>query len=218
MGKNQFGGQMELSLLEMTLKGGWLMIVLFVLSILAFVIFFERYFKIMKIKKVDDKIFSEVKTLIKKRQFEQAIKLSELNDHHIYKILNKGFEFIKSDKQLAKDAIEQGASGLIRDLEKHTSSLATISSVAPLIGFLGTVTGMIQVFIRLQQAQAGVDIQLLAGGIWEALLTTVGGLVVGIISLLFYNYLIARIEYIAGEVEEKCNEVIMEIKGSDYEA
>ena len=76
---------------------------------------------------------------------------------------------------------------------------------------------MIKVFIKLQQAQAGVDIQLLAGGIWEAMLTTVGGLIVGIISLLFYNYLINRIEHTANEIETSCNEIILQIKGINDE-
>jgi len=208
---------MNLSLLEIASKGGILMIVLFILSVVSFIIFFERYFKLLKIKKIDDKTFNEINNLIKNNQIDQAIKVAELSKTHLSPVLHKGFQFIKKDILLAQESIEQGATNIIRDLEKHTSSLATISSVGPLIGFLGTVTGMIKVFIKLQQAQAGVDIQLLAGGIWEAMLTTVGGLVVGIISILFYNFLINRIEHIANEIETSCNEIILQIKGINNE-
>ncbi|HPM02913.1 MAG TPA: MotA/TolQ/ExbB proton channel family protein [Candidatus Cloacimonadota bacterium] len=208
---------MNLSLLEIASKGGWLMIVLFILSLISFIIFFERYFKLIKVKKIDDKTFQEINSLIKHNQIDQALKIAELNKSHLAPVFHKGLQFIKQDRVLAQESIEQGANKIIRDLEKNTGSLATISSVGPLIGFLGTVTGMIKVFIKLQQAQAGVDIQLLAGGIWEAMLTTVGGLIVGIISLLFYNYLISRIELTANEIESSCNDIILQIKGLNNE-
>lgn len=204
---------MEMSLLDLANRGGWLMYVLFALSIASFVIFIERYMKIIKIKKMDDRALAEINSLIKHNQIEQAIKVAEAGNNHFSEIFKKSFPFIRTDKSLALDSLEQGGVKVVRDLEKHITTLATISNVGPLVGFLGTVTGMIQVFIKLQQAKAGVDIQLLAGGIWEALLTTVGGLVVGIISMLFYNYLVSKIEQIASDIEDKSNEVILHIKG-----
>ncbi|MCD4796221.1 MAG: MotA/TolQ/ExbB proton channel family protein, partial [Candidatus Cloacimonetes bacterium] len=98
-------------------------------------------------------------------------------------------------------------------LEKNLGVLATFAAVAPLIGFLGTVTGMVKVFMRIGETGGGVDISLLANGIWEALVTTIGGLTVGIISILFYNYLVGKVEDIAQELEEKTNEFIFNIRG-----
>jgi biopolymer transport protein ExbB len=206
---------MELTLLDLVSRGGWLMYVLYALSIASFIIFFERYFKVRKIKQIDDKAFAEINMLIKSKQLDQAIRLAESGNNHFSEILKKSIPYIKTDKSLAMEAIEQGGTKVVRNLEKNITTIATISNVAPLVGFLGTVTGMIQVFIKLQQAKAGVDIQLLAGGIWEALLTTVGGLIVGIISLLFYNYLVSKIEQIAADLEDKSNEIIFHIKGLD---
>ncbi|MCB5250977.1 MAG: MotA/TolQ/ExbB proton channel family protein [Candidatus Cloacimonadales bacterium] len=207
-----------MSLFDVATKGGGLMLVLLILSIISFIIFFERYFKLIRLKRIDKKTFEEIRALVSENKVDQAIKITEINTSYLSAVLNKGFQYIKNDKNLAQEAIENEAIKVVRDLEKRTNSLSTISSVAPLIGFLGTVTGMIKVFIKLEQAQAGVDIQLLAGGIWEAMLTTVGGLVVGIISLLFYNFLIGKIESTANDLESDCNQIILQIKGIDNEA
>jgi biopolymer transport protein ExbB len=101
----------------------------------------------------------------------------------------------------------------IHRLEKNLGTLATFAAVAPLIGFLGTVTGMVKVFMRLGETGGGVDISLLANGIWEALITTIGGLTVGIITILFYNYLVGKVEDLAHELEENTNEFIYNIRG-----
>ncbi|HOE91138.1 MAG TPA: MotA/TolQ/ExbB proton channel family protein [Candidatus Cloacimonadota bacterium] len=208
---------MSLSLLEIASKGGILMLVLLILSIISFIIFFERYFKLLRHKRVDDKTLAEVSKMIREHKVDEAKKVVQLSKSYLSTVLTNGLQYLNQDTSQAQEAIEIEATKLVREFEKRTNSLATISSVAPLIGFLGTVTGMIKVFIKLQQAQAGVDIQLLAGGIWEAMLTTVGGLIVGIISLLFYNYIISRIEYTANQVESDCNHIILQIKGLNNE-
>ena len=202
---------MSLSLLEIASKGGILMLVLLILSIISFIIFFERYFKLLRHKRVDDKTLAEVSKMIREHKVDEAKKVVQLSKSYLSTVLTNGLQYLNQDTSQAQEAIEIEATKLVREFEKRTNSLATISSVAPLIGFLGTVTGMIKVFIKLQQAQAGVDIQLLAGGIWEAMLTTVGGLIVGIISLLFYNYIISRIEYTANQVESDCNHIILQM-------
>ncbi len=205
---------MTLSILDLIQKGGILMYVLVGLSIVSLSLFIERLFKILKTKRIDDKIFNEIAELIKNNQLDQAVKLSSLQQSPVKNMIEKGLQALPLGFDVAKEMVENSASNIVRDLEKHLTTISTISNVAPLVGFLGTVTGMVRVFIRLQNAQAGVDVQLLAGGIWEALLTTVGGLVVGIMSMLFYNYLVNRIENITLHLEDKGNDLILKFRGN----
>ncbi|HPK41374.1 MAG TPA: MotA/TolQ/ExbB proton channel family protein, partial [Candidatus Cloacimonadota bacterium] len=145
---------MSLSLLEIASKGGILMLVLLILSIISFIIFFERYFKLLRHKRVDDKTLAEVSKMIREHKVDEAKKVVQLSKSYLSTVLTNGLQYLNQDTSQAQEAIEIEATKLVREFEKRTNSLATISSVAPLIGFLGTVTGMIKVFIKLQQAQA----------------------------------------------------------------
>jgi biopolymer transport protein ExbB len=103
--------------------------------------------------------------------------------------------------------METAAESEILKLEKGMGWLSTIAAIAPLIGFLGTVTGMVRVFMNIQgQSQNGIDINILAGGIWEALITTVGGLIVGIVAIVLYNDLVQHLENFAKDMQEKAVE------------
>ncbi|MCL1827220.1 MAG: MotA/TolQ/ExbB proton channel family protein, partial [Candidatus Cloacimonetes bacterium] len=111
------------------------------------------------------------------------------------------------------ETIEQSANQFIRSHEKNLNTLSTLAAIAPLIGFLGTVTGMIRLFYRMSEAGGNmIDITMLSGGIYEAMVTTVGGLIVGILCIVFHNFLISRIESIAFIVEAKITQVNVHLR------
>jgi biopolymer transport protein ExbB len=122
-------------------------------------------------------------------------------------MLDKLYNSEDVDMELVKESMETAAESEILKLEKGMGWLSTIAAIAPLIGFLGTVTGMVRVFMNIQgQSQNGIDINILAGGIWEALITTVGGLIVGIVAIVLYNDLVQHLENFAKDMQEKAVE------------
>lgn len=123
-------------------------------------------------------------------------------------IVRKGLKKYKFGHQRVKEAIESAGKQEVSKLEKGLSVLATISGVAPLLGFLGTVTGMISAFMRIEDLQGAANPSDLAGGIWEALLTTAFGLGVGIIAYTFYNYLVSAIGKLVADMEVISNDVV----------
>jgi len=204
----------ETSLFSIASKGGFLMIVLFIISIAALSIIIERLIKLKKSQKNEEEFLQEVYGLLGENKLEMAIRVCE--DRHnspIANIIVKAISVIERGLDETKEVIESAVNKEIHYLEKNLGTLATFAAVAPLIGFLGTVTGMVKVFMRLGETGGGVDISLLANGIWEALITTIGGLAVGIITILFYNYLVGKVEDLAHELEENSNEFIFNIRG-----
>ena len=201
-----------MTLVEFFAKGGMLMIVLLIISIIAVAMFIERYLTIKKAAKFEEKTFIEVLRMIDQHHPAEASKICKLSESSICKILEQGLSYADTDVNLAQETIEQSSNQFISTLEKNIGTIATFAAIAPLIGFLGTVTGMIKVFFEMQQSEVGVDIQVLSGGIWEALITTVGGLVVGIVCIVFHNYLISKIESIAFLMGEKTSQVCVHLR------
>ncbi len=199
-----------MTLISIAAKGGWLMLVLLVISIIAIAIIIERILKLKKAAIPGDSFFSEIKECLENEQTEKAIRLcEELPENPLSNVLARGIDAYSISLEDAEKVIESSARSEMHKLEKNLGGLATIAAIAPLIGFLGTVTGMVKVFMNIEQTGGGVDISLLAQGIWEALLTTVGGLTVGIIAILFYNYLVSKIEGLAREIEDYTNYFIL---------
>jgi len=197
-----------MNIIDLAIKGGWLMGVLFALSLIAVALFIERWLTTKKAEKVEEKTFIDVIRAIDQERIDDATNICKLSESHICKILEQGLNYGKDDVNLATETIDQSANQFVRSLEKNLNTLSTLAAIAPLIGFLGTVTGMIKTFYELHVSAGGVvDINILSGGIYEALVTTVGGLIVGIICIVFYNYLLSRIEAIAFVVEAKINQV-----------
>ncbi len=201
-----------MDLISVALKGGYLMSILFVISVIAVAIFIERWITAKKALKFEQKTFFEILKLIDQKQAVEAAKICKLSNISVCKVMEQGLQNAESDTLLAQETIEQSANQFIRGLEKNINTISTFAAVAPLIGFLGTVTGMIRVFFQIQQSEVGVDIQILAGGIWEALITTVGGLIVGIICIVLHNFLINKIEAVAFLVEEKISQVSLHLR------
>jgi len=202
-----------MSLLLIAVKGGLLMLVLLLISIIAVFIIVERLIKLKRSKTEEDKFVIEVKQFISQNQKERAMRLCELRESYpIAKITMKGLNTLDNPHSDTKEMIESAARVELKKLEKNLGTLSTFAAVAPLVGFLGTVTGMVKVFMRIESTGGGVDISLLAGGIWEAMITTIGGLVVGIFIIIFYNHLIGKVENIAMEMEERSNDILIELR------
>ena len=174
--------EMKLSLIDMATKGGWLMLVLLLLSIMAIYIFGSKWWMIRKAGQIDKNFMKDIRDLIHEGKIKSAIALCQKYDSPIARLVEKGIERIGRPLQDIQTAVENMGNVEVARLEKGLPMLATISGGAPMIGFLGTVTGMIQAFFRMSTAGNNIDITLLSGGIYEAMVTTVGGLFVGIIA------------------------------------
>jgi len=195
------GGQEHMRIIELLLKGGFMMIPIFLLSILAVYIFVERMLTIKKASQVGDSFFDNVKNLVLKGDISAAKIICAQNDTPIAKMIEKGVSRLGSELKNIEASIENVGKIEIYKLEKNLSMLATISGAAPMIGFLGTVTGMIRAFMAIAQEEGTVSPKLLSSGIYEAMLTTAAGLFVGIIAYLGYNYLVTRVQKLVYRME-----------------
>ena len=200
--------EMKLSLIDMASKGGWLMIVLLILSIIAIYIFGNKYWLIRKAGKMDKNFMNEIHDLIHDGKIKSAIELCQQYDSPIARLVEKGIERIGRPLQDIQTAVENMGNVEVARLEKNLPMLASIAGGAPMIGFLGTVTGMIEAFFRMSTAGNNIDITLLSGGIYEAMVTTVGGLFVGIIAYFGYNFLTSQISNLVFKMENTTIEFI----------
>jgi len=199
-------GEVTLSFWELALKGGWIMIPLVILSIMAVYIFFERYFAITKASKTDINFMNKIKDYIHDDKIESAQTLCQSIDSPVARMIDKGIQRIGRPLDDITAAIENVGKLEISKLEKGLPALATSAGAAPMIGFLGTVIGMIQAFYDMANAGNNINITLLSSGIYTAMVTTVAGLIVGIISYLAYNVLVAKVEKVVYQLEANTTE------------
>ena len=181
------------SLLQLAAKGGWLMLVLLALSIIAIYIFGKKWWMIRKAGTIDRNFMKDINDLIRDGKTRSAVNLCQRYDSPVARLIEKGIERIGRPLQDIQTAVENVGNVEVARLEKGLPMLATIAGGAPMIGFLGTVMGMIQAFFNMANAGNNIDITLLSGGIYTAMVTTVGGLIVGILAYFGYNYLTSRI-------------------------
>lgn len=193
--------ELSFSLIGMALKGGWIMIPLLALSIIALYIFGERWWAIRKASQIDQNFMKNIHDYIHDGKIKAAINLCNTQETPIARLIEKGIERIGRPLNDIQTSVENMGNLEISKLEKGLPMLATISGGAPMLGFLGTVIGMIQAFYNMSQAGSNVDITLLSGGIYVAMVTTVAGLTVGILAYFGYNYLTARIDNIVYKME-----------------
>jgi len=191
----------KLSLLELLMKGGYFMIPILILSIIAIAIFIERYIAISKASKVNDGFMQNIKDYMLGGNIKAALSVCKQEDSPTSRMIEKGLKRIGKPIKDIEVAIENVGKLELLQLEKRLATMATIAGVAPMIGFLGTVTGMIRAFYNLANAGTNVDPGLLAGGIYEAMLTTAAGLSVGIIAYIGYNVLVAMVEKVIYKME-----------------
>ena len=200
--------EMNFSLIEMATKGGWLMLVLLLLSIMAIYIFGNKWWLIRRAGKIDKNFMKDIRDLIHEGKIKSALALCQKYDSPVARLVEKGIERIGRPLPDIQAAVENMGNVEVARLEKGLPMLATIAGGAPMIGFLGTVSGMIQAFFRMSTAGNNIDITLLSGGIYEAMVTTVGGLFVGIIAYFGYNYLTSQISNLVFKMERTTIEFI----------
>ena len=191
---------------ELALKGGWLMIILLILLLMSIYVLIERTLVINKAAKEDNSFMNRIKDYIHDGKIDAAINLCRNTDTPTSRMVEKGISRLGRPTSDVMSTIENQGNIEISHLEKGLPILATASSGAPMVGFLGTVTGMVTAFMDMASAGANVDVNILSTGIYEALVTTVGGLIVGIIALFAYNYLTTRIKGIVNRLEMRIME------------
>ena len=196
----------QMNYIEMAMKGGWIMIPLALLSFVAVYIFFERFFAIKKAADEDLSFMNKIKEYIIEGKIDSAYALCQQVDNPVSRMIEKGISRIGRPLQDVNTAIENVGNLEISRLEKGLPTLATVAGGAPMIGFLGTVIGMIKAFFDMANAGANIDVGLLSSGIYTAMVTTVTGLVVGIIAFFAYNFLVARVEKVVFKLEARTME------------
>lgn len=184
------------------------MLPIFLSSIVAVAIIVDRYIVIRKSRTNVAAFMVKIRGYLKRHDIKGAMDFCVQEKSPLAVIIRKGLKKFSFGHERVKDAIETAGKQEINKLEKGISILATISGVAPLLGFLGTVTGMIAAFSKIEDLQDSVSPSDLAGGIWEALLTTAFGLAVGIIALTAYNFLVSSIKKLVNDMEVVSNDVV----------
>ena len=198
--------EQELSMLELCLKGGIIMLPLLLLSVVSIYVLVERFFAIRKAAKEDKSFMKRIKDYIHEGEIESAMNLCKKTDTPYSRLILKGITRIGRPMNDVLVAIENVGNLEVAELEKGFIWLATTAAGAPMLGFLGTVTGMVQAFFAMASAGSNANVSVLANGIYEALVTTVAGLFVGIIALFAYNYLVAMVSKVMKQLEAKTME------------
>ena len=194
-----------LSIMELITSGGTggilIMSVLFLLSIIAVYIFVERFTAIRRASKVDENFINHIKDHVSNGKLDAAQALCHSQNTPVARMIEKGISRIGKPLKDISSAIENTGKLEVSRLEKNLAALATIAGAAPMIGFLGTVIGMILAFHEMAAAGGQINIEMLAEGLYVAMSTTVAGLAVGIIAYIGYNILVARVDKVVYKME-----------------
>jgi biopolymer transport protein ExbB len=198
----------SVSLIDLALAGGWAMIPLVLLSLAAVYIFVERYLTLKKAAKNPEGFGDRIKSMVLAGDINGAKMLCAQTNTPVSRMLGKGVSRIGNPLKNIETSIENVGKIEISKLERNLAALATIAGAAPMLGFLGTVTGMIQAFIAIAQAEGSVSPQLLSAGIYQAMVTTATGLIIGLPAYVGYNYLVGKIDSIVHAMEYSSIEFI----------
>lgn len=198
----------KITLWDMALKGGWIMGLLALLLILALYIFIERYLALRNALRAqsDDAFMNNIRDYIHAGNIDNACSLAKQTQTPLARMVNKGLSRLGRPLTDIQAAIENEGQLEVARLEKGVSLVATVASLGPMIGFLGTVTGMVTAFQDMAHAGNNIDIAVLATGIYEAMVTTIGGLIVGIIAYFLYNLLVTQINKVVFTLEGRATE------------
>ncbi len=198
--------KISLSLMDLLIAGGWIMWVLGLMSVLSIYIFIERYLVISRNSKEDRNFMNTIRDHIYDGKIDTAKSLCQRENTPIARMIEKGLSRIGKPLNDIHAAIENVGNLEVSRMEKNITAIGTIASTAPMLGFLGTVIGMIVAFYDMSMAGNNIDIQLLSSGIYQAMVTTVGGLIVGIIAYVLYNILVAKIDKMVFLLEARASE------------
>ena len=210
--------EMSYSLIDMAAKGGWLMIVLLILSIIAIYIFGKKLWVIHQAGKIDKDFMMDIRDYIHDGKVKSAKTLCSKYDTPVARMVETGIDRMGKPLSDIQSAIENVGNVEVARLEKGLPYLAMIAGGAPMIGFLGTVMGMVEAFFNMSQAGNNIDITLLSSGIYTAMITTVGGLIVGIIAYFGYNYLTSKVSNVVFQMESSTIEFmdLLEEPGTNH--
>lgn len=198
----------DTTILDTLLLGGWVMVPIVLISIFTIYLFVERLMTLRRAQTDRDLIMDRVRDYVQAGDIHGAMAFCESREKPLTRLLSHGLERLGRPITEIQDAVHAAGKYEAFELEKRTDLLASFAGIAPMLGFLGTVTGMIDAFQEIQRLQGNVNPSVLAGGIWEALLTTAAGLIVGIMALFFYNFLINRINRLVNDLERSSTEFI----------
>ncbi|MCL1938945.1 MAG: MotA/TolQ/ExbB proton channel family protein [Candidatus Azobacteroides sp.] len=190
-----------MNIFELAIKGGWVMIPIVLLFFIAVGVFVERILVINQAAKEDDYFMERIKDYIHDGNIKSAEKLCQTTNTPYARMIEKGIQRLGRPMNDILTAIENVGNIEVAKLEKGFPWVATTAALAPMLGFFGTVTGMVRAFFDMANAGSNVDITLLSSGIYEALVTTVAGLAVGIPILFAYNYLVAKVDGVVAQME-----------------
>jgi biopolymer transport protein ExbB len=193
--------QDQITVMELLFKGGFMMLPLLILFVITIYILIEKILILNKESKSPKGFTDEIISRVKNDDINGAKLVCNDTNNPVSRMILKGLNKLNTSLKNIESSIENVGKIEIYNLEKNLSLLATISGAAPMIGFLGTVTGMIQAFISIAEEEGAVSPKLLSSGIYEAMLTTAAGLFVGIIAYLSYNYLVSRVEKLIHKME-----------------
>jgi len=199
--------QESMNLWTMASYGGWIMIILAIMLAGAIYLFVERLVILRKAKNEDKSFMDRIKDYIHEGKIDSARNLCQQTNTPAARMVEKGITRIGRPMQDVQVAIENVGNLEIAKLEKGLVIMATISGGAPMLGFLGTVLGMVQTFYNMSQNASGViEMSALSTGMYQAMVTTIGGLIVGILAMFAYNFLVARIDSVVRQLEGRTME------------
>jgi len=198
---NIAANQPPVSYFDLALKGGWVMIPIALLSIIAVYIFIERFMAMQNAAKIDVNFMNRIKDYIHDGKIDSATALCQSTNNPLARMIEKGVSRIGRPLNDINTAIENIGQVEVYKLEKGLPILASCAGGAPMLGFFGTVLGMVRTFMDMASAGNSLDVGVLSNGIYIALITTVGGLMVGIPAFFAYNYLVSRVEELVNRLE-----------------
>lgn len=196
----------QISIWELCVAGGWIMIPLAILALISIYILIERSIVVFRASRTDETFMKRIRDYVHEGELESAMRLCQNTNSPYARLIMKGINRIGRPMNDVLVAIENTGNLEVASLSKGLSWLATTAAGAPMIGFLGTVIGMVQAFYSIASAGNSASIGDFAGGIYTALVTTVAGLIVGILAMFAYNFLVARINKVMNMMEAKTME------------
>jgi len=187
---------------EFLAKGGILVGPILLCSMVALAIFVERIIRFSQIKISGDGLVEKLSGHIRRGEDEQALELAQVSDTPMGRVLQQGIEMRAADLDTLETVLVHSAEEEVRGFSRYLQVLATIGNITPLLGLLGTVLGMIKAFMVIQQTGGKVNASVLAGGIWEAMLTTALGLAVALPAMVAYSYLTSRVDKYEAQIQD----------------
>lgn len=199
--------QDTMSLLDLLMKGGWVMIPILLLSVIAVYLTVEKYITISRASKVDTGFMANIRQMLLDQKTDSALAMCRSTNTPIARLLEKGIKRLGKPIKEIESAVENTGKLEIYKLEKNLAYLGIIAGIAPMFGFVGTISGVIRIFYNISLAD-NISISLIAGGLYEKMITSAAGLIVGILAHIAFHYLNAMIDRVSFQLESTTVEFI----------